>query len=74
MGPLALETPYAAGMAPKKKKKKKKKKRKELIYRTETDSQTLKTNLWLLNGRGQKGWGELDSGFGFGICPLRNME
>ena len=26
----------------------------ELIYKTETDSQTLKTNLWLPKG---KGWG-----------------
>ena len=24
----------------------------ELIYKTETDSQTLKTNLWLLKGKG----------------------
>ena len=31
-------------------KKKKKKDTNELICRTETDSQTLKTNLWLPNG------------------------
>ena len=29
----------------------------ELIYKTETDSQTLKTNLWLPNGTGgAEGW------------------
>ena len=29
----------------------------ELIYRTETDSQTLKTNLWLPKGKdGGEGW------------------
>ena len=33
----------------------KKKDTNELIYRTETDSQTSKTNLWLPEG---KGWGE----------------
>ena len=30
---------------------------KELIYKTETDSQTLKTNLWLPKGTGGAGYG-----------------
>ena len=41
----------------------------ELIYRTETDSQTLK-NLWL--PRGTAGGG-MDWGFGTGMCTLRYM-
>ena len=27
----------------------------KLIYKTETDSQTLKTNFWLLKGKGKEG-------------------
>ena len=39
----------------------------ELICRTETDSQTLKTNLELPKGTG----GRVDWEFGIGICTLR---
>ena len=35
--------------------KRKKKDKNELIYRTEIDSQTLKTNLWLPKGTGVGG-------------------
>ena len=45
----------------------------ELIYRTEIDSQTLKTNLWLPKGAGG-GQGGMSWGFGTGICTLRYME
>ena len=31
----------------------------ELIYKTETDSQTQKTNLWLPKGKGRRGRDEL---------------
>ena len=44
----------------------------ELIYRKETESQTLK-NLWLQKGTGGTGEG-MDWGFGIGICTLRYME
>ena len=40
----------------------------ELIYRAETDSQTLK-NVWFSKGTGG-GMGGVDSGFGIGMCPL----
>ena len=40
----------------------KKKDTNELIYKTETDSQNLKTNLWLPKGTG--GGGRMDWGFG----------
>ena len=50
----------------------KKKDTNELIFRTETDSQTLK-NLWLPKGT-DGGWGRMDWGFGIGICTLRYME
>ena len=42
----------------------------ELIYGTETDSETLKT-LWIPEGRGEGG---MDWGFGIGICTLRYVE
>ena len=32
----------------------------DFIYRTETDSQTSKTNLWLLKGKGEGGGGKLE--------------
>ena len=49
-------------------KKKEKTCTNELIGRTETDSQTLKTNLWLPN---QTGWGEgWTKSFGIHICTL----
>ena len=38
----------------------------ELICRIKTDSQTLKTNLWLP----KDGWGGMDWGFGIGIDTL----
>ena len=43
----------------------------EFICRKETDSQTLKTNLWLLKGTGGGG---IDLGFRTGICTLKYME
>ena len=39
----------------------------ELLCRTETDSQTLKTNLWQVGG-------EMDLGFGIGVCTLCNVQ
>ena len=53
-------------------KKKNTKKTNKLICRTETDSQILK-NLWLPKGT-RGGVGEMDCGFGIGICTLRYME
>ena len=50
----------------------KKNDRNELICRTEIDSWTLKTNLWLL--KGTSGWGGMDWGFGTGMCTLWYME
>ena len=44
----------------------------ELICRTETDSQTLKTNLWLPKGTG--GVGRDGLGYGTDICTLWSME
>ena len=44
----------------------------ELIYKTETDSQTSKANLWLPKCKGE-GRG-MDWGFGLGICTLWYME
>ena len=44
----------------------------ELICGTETDSQTLKTNLWLPNGTG--GGGGMDCETGIGICTPWYME
>ena len=44
----------------------------ELIYRTETDTQTLK-NIQLPKGTGGGKRG-MDWGFGIGICTLRYME
>ena len=44
----------------------------ELIYKTETDSQTFKTNLWLPKGTG---CGEgMDWRFGIGMCTLLYIE
>ena len=43
----------------------------ELICRTETDSQTLKTNQWLPK---ETSPGEMDWGFGTDVCTLRNTE
>ena len=43
----------------------------ELIYRIETDSQTLK-NLWLPKETGERGG--INWWFGVGICTLRSME
>ena len=51
--PLAKELPYATGVALKKKKRQKKKLRygtNEPNYKTETDSQTYRTDLWLPRG------------------------
>ena len=42
-----------------------------LIYNTETESQTSKTNLWLQKGRSMGG---MDWEFGIGICALWYME
>ena len=50
----------------------KKKDTNELIYRIESDSQTLKTNLWLPKGTGE-GRG-MNLGFGIGIYSLSYME
>ena len=43
----------------------------ELIYKTETDSQSSKTSLWLPKGKGGEG---MDWKFGTGICTLLYME
>ena len=43
----------------------------EFICRTETDLQTLKTNLMVTKG---DRWGGMDWGFGIGMCTLRYME
>ena len=44
----------------------------EVICRMETDSQNLKTKLWLPK---RTGWREMmDQGFGIGICTLWYME
>ena len=44
---------------------------KKFIYKTETVSQTLKTNLGLPKGKGRKG---MDWRFGTGKCTLLYME
>ena len=67
--------------------KKKKNDANGLIYKTETDSQTSKTNLWLLRGTtGREGWtGSLELAYahywnwhmhavGIGMCTLSYME
>ena len=43
----------------------------ELTFRIGTDSQTLKTKLWLAKGTDGGG---VDWGFGTGMCTLRCME
>ena len=43
----------------------------ELIYRTETASQTCRTDLWLPRGRGRQ-W--MDGEFGVGRCKLLHLE
>ena len=54
----------------KKKERKKEKDTNELVFRTETDSETLK-NLRLPKGTG--GRGGMDWGFGIGLCALKCM-
>ena len=49
----------------------KKKDANELICKTEIDSQSLKTNLWLPSLLYQAG---MDWGFGIGICTLWYIE
>ena len=44
----------------------------ELIYKTETDAQTQKTNLWL--PRGREGRGEMDWEFVISRCKLLYIE
>ena len=41
----------------------------EFIYKTETDSQMLKTNLWLTKGKGGRRREKLQK-FGINICAL----
>ena len=43
----------------------------EPIYRTETDSETQRTDLWLLGGGGGSG---MDGEFGVGRCNLFHLE
>ena len=46
---------------------------KELIYKTETDSQTYQTNLWLPKGKG--GWGGINQQeFGISRYKLLNIK
>ena len=44
----------------------------ELIYETETDSQTERTDLWLPRGRGSRGGMEWE--FGISRCELLYIE
>ena len=44
----------------------------ELIYETEADSQTYRTELWLLRGRG--GCRKMDWKFGVSKCKLLHIE
>ena len=44
----------------------------ELIYKTETDSQTQRTDLWLPGGKG--GGGGMDWEFGISRCKLLYIE
>jgi len=45
----------------------------EPIYRTETDSQTRRTDLWVPRGRGE-GVGWMDGEFGVSRCKLLHVE
>ena len=45
----------------------------ELIYKTEIDSQTLKTKIWLSEGKDAGGWG-MDWGFEKGKGTILYME
>ena len=46
----------------------------ELIYKTETNSQISKTNLWLPKETGWGMWEEIDQEFGISMCTLLDME